>query len=395
MIGEPLITVVSKHGLRPAQLREIYSRLGHPAALDLPSPGGSSKGCRSGPCSPAGGGRSGAERDAASGDVAGSRGRAGDQAVRRSCEERRDQQQHKAGGTGAHPGSRAGSCPSSPVAAAPAVAPFAALPQQQQAMSRIQKAPVRPRSAGTAPAAGGGGASRRGGFMDGGGVGMSGELPQAPPLEVASERELRGEMDGILSIFTGADGGAADWQKRIGALLALEGLVKSGAAEEYEEVFDESLRLLRGAMGEQLLDRRSAVSRQACHVLGVLSRALGARFDSFAAAMVPLLFKVRLVVLERRACKRAAARVGVWSRSPYLEQEYTALMSISWWLSSTAWREDPNLSTCFFPLTALFAPHVQKPSCNAAMSGLQLPPRSPSTTHQVLAFTVQVVPLSP
>ena len=44
--------------------------------------------------------------------------------------------------------------------------------------------------------------------------------------------------------------------------------------------------------------RRSAVSRQACQLICVLSRAMGSQFDSLAAHMMPALFKVLVITVQ-------------------------------------------------------------------------------------------------
>ena len=46
------------------------------------------------------------------------------------------------------------------------------------------------------------------------------------------------------------------------------------------------------------LCRRSAVSRQACQLICVLSRAMGSQFDSLAVHMMPALFKVLVITVQ-------------------------------------------------------------------------------------------------
>ena len=73
------------------------------------------------------------------------------------------------------------------------------------------------------------------------------------------------------------------------------------------------------------LCRRSAVSRQACQLICVLSRAMGSQFDSLAVHMMPALFKVLVITVQasilltpflsnlcliRYACTLLAAREG-------------------------------------------------------------------------------------
>ena len=45
-------------------------------------------------------------------------------------------------------------------------------------------------------------------------------------------------------------------------------------------------------------DRRSTVSRQACHVLGAMAVALGPRFEMLAIHFLPVLFKVLIITVQ-------------------------------------------------------------------------------------------------
>lgn len=49
-----------------------------------------------------------------------------------------------------------------------------------------------------------------------------------------------------------------------------------------------------------LLCRRSAVSRQACQLICVLSQAMGSQFDSLAVQILPALFKVLVITVQVR-----------------------------------------------------------------------------------------------
>ncbi|GBF91808.1 hypothetical protein Rsub_04913 [Raphidocelis subcapitata] len=205
------------------------------------------------------------------------------------------------GAAGASPAVRRAASQRAAAAAAAAALPPAPAPAQQRA---------RPAAA---PAA------RRGGYMDGGGVSVAGALPPAPEISVASERELASHLDRVAAVFaiTNATGGA-EWTDRIGAMLTLEGLARGGAAAAHPEAFDDALRALRQRLAEQLLDRRSAVSRQACHLLGVLSESLGQRLDGFVAAVLPMLFKLLIITVQvvADAADVAARRLVAAHRAP-------------------------------------------------------------------------------
>ena len=302
VVGEPLVDIIARHGLRPAQLREIYARLGQSArAAEVPlssaSAGGGAGGGGASALAAGGGARDTAASRPA--DQRAADARAAAAAVLKAV---------KAGGAGGGGDGEDvcnGGDDSTP--ASPGADTYYNGSQQQQQHHHQQQQPAPAAAAPPKPKAA---PKRRGGFGDGGGVGVAGELPDAPALYVATERELHAEMDRVAAALTGKDA-ANDWQRRIGALLRLEGLVKGGAAAFPD--FDDTLRGLRDALAEQMLDRRSAVSRQVCHLLAALSAALGPRFDATAAAMLPLTFKVVIISVQvmadaADACARALAR---------------------------------------------------------------------------------------
>ncbi|KAL0035610.1 hypothetical protein WJX79_002530 [Trebouxia sp. C0005] len=133
---------------------------------------------------------------------------------------------------------------------------------------------------------------RRGGFKDSGGLTAAGELPEAPPIWVDSARELKAEIEKLVLALDEKQ----EWTKRIEALLQLESLVRGGAAGL--EGFLEMLKPLRQPLTVQLNDRRSAVSKQACRILGLLSAALGAGFDMYALYFLPIIFKITVITVQ-------------------------------------------------------------------------------------------------
>ncbi|KAK9807883.1 hypothetical protein WJX72_012183 [[Myrmecia] bisecta] len=135
-------------------------------------------------------------------------------------------------------------------------------------------------------------AGRRGGFKDSGGMTADGELPAVTPILVDSERELKQEIQKLITAMDVK----VDWTKRIEAMLRLEALVLGGAGAW--DCFFELLKPLRDPITVQLEDRRSAVSRQACHLLGVLAAALGGRFEMHAIYYIPVLFKVLVITVQ-------------------------------------------------------------------------------------------------
>lgn len=134
--------------------------------------------------------------------------------------------------------------------------------------------------------------TRKGGFGDSGTLGVNGELPVALPVEVASEAALVDELSKIKASL----GPKVEWSDRVHALVRLEGLVLGGAADSHG-AFPHLILPLRSPLEEQLQDRRSAVSRQACHVVNVLVQACGVHFEPLAVALMPALFKAQAMAI--------------------------------------------------------------------------------------------------
>lgn len=129
--------------------------------------------------------------------------------------------------------------------------------------------------------------------QDGGGVTADGVLPEAMALLVHSDRDLAKEFEHIHAVLAA---GSGDWDKRIAAMVRLEGLVKGGAAAF--DQFGELLRPLVDLLAQQLGDRRSAVTRQAAHLVGQLAMAMGAAFEPYTATFLAVLFKVLVITVQ-------------------------------------------------------------------------------------------------
>ncbi|KXZ51447.1 CLASP protein [Gonium pectorale] len=145
---------------------------------------------------------------------------------------------------------------------------------------------------------------KRGGFKDGGGVTLDGELPAPAPIPIASERELREELEAAVATLSLAPN--TEWQARMTAMQRVEGLVLGGAVEY--ECFHEALKGLAQVLTQQFKERRSTIARQTCHLIGVLARALGPRFEQHALTLLPTLFGVLVITV---AVMAESADVGV------------------------------------------------------------------------------------
>ncbi len=127
--------------------------------------------------------------------------------------------------------------------------------------------------------------------MDAGGYDEA-ELRNVDAIPVDSERTLRAELDQIGSLLALA----VDWDKRVQAMLRFEGLLKGGAGNF--ECFYDQVYTLKEPLMHQVQDRRSAIVRQACHLLCCLAVALGNRFEHMAQAFVPVLLKVTPITVQ-------------------------------------------------------------------------------------------------
>ena len=143
------------------------------------------------------------------------------------------------------------------------------------------------------------------------------EVLAAPEVLAAASEKLAPpeapltELGAALAVFAGGDPTAADWSAGVAAMAALERL---DATQELEA----ALPWLGAALARQVLDRRSAVARQACRLLGTLSGAMGPRFDGVAAAVLPALLKasVQTVQVVADAADATARALVVAHREP-------------------------------------------------------------------------------
>jgi CLIP-associating protein 1/2 len=134
-------------------------------------------------------------------------------------------------------------------------------------------------------------------------MGSNGELPIAPIVQISSERQLSDEFQ---TIIAGLEPNLP-WDQRVTTMLRLEGLVKGGAPEL--PVFADLLPSTQPCLAAQLQDRRSAISRQACHLISTLVQACGSRAEPLAAGLLPVVFKaqgmsIQIVTESSDACLR-------------------------------------------------------------------------------------------
>ncbi|CAL4885997.1 unnamed protein product [Urochloa decumbens] len=105
------------------------------------------------------------------------------------------------------------------------------------------------------------------------------------PIKVFSEKDLLREIEKVVSTLQPDN----EWSIRITAMQRVEGLVLGGAADY--SAFPTLLKQLVTPLITQLLDRRSSVVKQACHLLNFLSQELLRDFEPYAELLIPVLLK--------------------------------------------------------------------------------------------------------
>eukprot|EP00878_Enallax_costatus_P031208 GHUV01034104.1.p1 GENE.GHUV01034104.1~~GHUV01034104.1.p1 ORF type:complete len:529 (+),score=166.68 GHUV01034104.1:627-2213(+) len=261
--GEQLIDIINRHSLRPAHMNAIYARLQQLGADVTPTAAASTANEQSAVVSQQSRGRGGAAAD--------------DYDTATSAIEEASELSY-----------------SGPAAA---LAGHGARRQSQQQVAAEESVSSVLEPSRTLTSAGVAAKAKRGGYKDGGGVGSDGALPPAQPLVVSSERELRAEMDKILGLLS-KGAAVVDWEKRVATMVRLEGLVIGGAVGSHEACFLDYLRQLKDPILEQIYDRRSAVARQAAHLMEVLAAALGVRFEPYAVTFMGALFKALVITVQ-------------------------------------------------------------------------------------------------
>lgn len=122
-----------------------------------------------------------------------------------------------------------------------------------------------------------------------------GLLPPAAPRVVYSEKELVSELEKCFRDMLPSK----DWNVRIAAMTGVEALIVGGAADAWPEALAERLREHKDVLSAQILDRRSAVMKQACHLIATTAHALAASggFDGLADHFLAALGKCVVVTV--------------------------------------------------------------------------------------------------
>uniref|UniRef100_A0A453Q1V0 TOG domain-containing protein n=1 Tax=Aegilops tauschii subsp. strangulata TaxID=200361 RepID=A0A453Q1V0_AEGTS len=154
------------------------------------------------------------------------------------------------------------------------------------------------------------------------------------PIKVFSEKDLIKEIGKVMSTLQPDN----EWSIRITAMQRVEGIVRGGAADY--SAFPTLLKQLVAPLITQLLDRRSSVVKQACHLLIFLSKELLRDFEPCAELLIPALLKNvvitvlviaesadncikendRSAVLRARCCEYAILMLEYWVDTPELQR---------------------------------------------------------------------------
>uniref|UniRef100_A0A0E0K6V2 TOG domain-containing protein n=1 Tax=Oryza punctata TaxID=4537 RepID=A0A0E0K6V2_ORYPU len=112
------------------------------------------------------------------------------------------------------------------------------------------------------------------------------------PIKVFSEKDLSREIEKVASTLHPDN----EWAIRITAMQRVEGLVLGGAADY--SAFPMLLKQLVTPLITQILDRRSSVVKQACHLLNFLSKELLRDFEPCAELLIPVLLKNVVITIH-------------------------------------------------------------------------------------------------
>ncbi|URD78348.1 HEAT repeat family protein [Musa troglodytarum] len=139
------------------------------------------------------------------------------------------------------------------------------------------------------------------------------DAPEKPvaPIKVYSEKELMREMEKIASTLVPEK----DWSLRIAAMQRVESLVYG----DYPS-FPALLKQLVAPLSTQLLDRRSSIVKQACHLLNLLSKELLGDFEACAEMLIPVLLKLVVITVLVIAESADNCIKTYWADAPEIQR---------------------------------------------------------------------------
>jgi len=118
-------------------------------------------------------------------------------------------------------------------------------------------------------------------------------LVPPPPERISNEHELKRAMHAAARDLHPEQ----DWLKRIAAMVRLEAIALGGGSVAFEDAFTSSLGKAKEAITAQVNDRRSAVVKQASHLLAALARHATASFEPYAEHFIMALLKTTVITV--------------------------------------------------------------------------------------------------
>ena len=118
-------------------------------------------------------------------------------------------------------------------------------------------------------------------------------LVPPPPERISNEHELKRAMHAAARDLHPEQ----DWLKRIAAMVRLEAIALGGGSVAFEDAFTSALGKAKEAITAQVNDRRSAVVKQASHLLAALARHATASFEPYAEHFIMSLLKTTVITV--------------------------------------------------------------------------------------------------
>jgi CLIP-associating protein 1/2 len=121
---------------------------------------------------------------------------------------------------------------------------------------------------------------------------VDGLVPPAPE-RISTEKELTRAMDRIARDLSPEQ----DWLKRIAAMVRLEAIALGGGGDAFEDAFAASLLKMIEPLIAQVSDRRSAVVKQAAHLLVALARSATNAFEPCIEPLIMALLRTTVITI--------------------------------------------------------------------------------------------------
>lgn len=121
---------------------------------------------------------------------------------------------------------------------------------------------------------------------------VDGLVPPAPE-RISTEKELTRAMDRIARDLSPEQ----DWLKRIAAMVRLEAIALGGGGDAFEDAFAASLVKMIEPLTAQVSDRRSAVVKQAAHLLVALARSATNAFEPCIEPLIMALLRTTVITI--------------------------------------------------------------------------------------------------